>query len=142
MKIFAASDHAGYHLKQYLVEKLDADVMDAIDLGTNSPEPCDYPIFARKLCESVLMTPGSRGILICSTGIGVSIAANRHRGIRAALCFDEEMAELSRRHNDSNVMVLGSSMMDNETALNCLRLFLNTEFEGGRHARRLGMIDG
>jgi ribose 5-phosphate isomerase B len=139
MKIFIASDHAGYDMKQYLIENSGWDITD---LGTNTRDACDYPIFAHKLCNSVLTTRNCCGTLICSTGIGMAITANRHRQIRAALCFNEKMVELSRRHNDSNVIVLGAAIITNEMALNCLRVFLETKFEGGRHARRLRLIEG
>jgi ribose 5-phosphate isomerase B len=112
-----------------------------VDLGTHGTESCDYPIFAQMLVEHVLVDKKNRGILICSTGIGMTIAANRHNGIRAALCLNERMANLSRCHNNSNVISFGSSLVTNEAALGCLKVFLETEFEGGRHARRLGLID-
>ncbi|MDR0632275.1 MAG: ribose 5-phosphate isomerase B [Holosporaceae bacterium] len=139
MKIFIASDHVGFGMKRYLIEKSE---WDLTDLGTDCPESCDYPIFARKLSDCVLEAGDNCGILICSTGIGMSIAANRCVGIRAALCFNEKMAEFSRRHNDANVIVFGANVVNYETAANCLRVFLQTEFEGGRHNRRLKLIDG
>ncbi|MDR2645705.1 MAG: ribose 5-phosphate isomerase B [Holosporaceae bacterium] len=139
MKIFIASDHAGYDMKQYLIKEAGLGI---INLGTISRSSCDYPIFAHKLCDSILMTKNSRGILICSTGIGVAITANRYRGIRAALCINEKMAELSRRHNDANVIVFGANVITYAAALGCLRVFLETKFDGGRHARRLQLIDG
>ena len=139
MKVFIASDHAGYDLKQHIIV---ASGVDMIDLGTSNREACDYPIFAHRLCDSVLMTKNSRGILICSTGNGMAITANRYRQIRAALCYDEKMTELSRRHNDANVIVFGAIIMSMGQALNCLRVFLETKFEGERHERRLQLIDG
>jgi ribose 5-phosphate isomerase B len=138
MNIFIAADHAGFSLKEYLKKESGSEMTD---LGTDKPESCDYPVFAQKLSGCVLGNEGSRGILICLTGTGMTIAANRHKGIRAALCFNEKMAELSRRHNDSNVIVFGSAIISEETALNCLRIFLKTEFEGGRHSRRLELTD-
>jgi ribose 5-phosphate isomerase B len=134
MKMFIAADHAGFALKQHL---LAYSGVKMTDLGTHSLESCDYPLFAQKLVNEVLNSPESHGVLICYTGIGMAMAANRYRGIRAALCFNEKMAELARRHNDANVLVLGSSVVDNETALRCLRLFFEATFEGGRHLRRL-----
>jgi ribose 5-phosphate isomerase B len=152
MKVFIASDHAGFKLKQYLIEKSS---FALLDLGTNSNESCDYPIFANKLLDNVLKSDldntlkhednyeNNYGVLICSTGIGMTIAANRRIGIRAALCFNEKMAELSRRHNNSNVIVFGESIINAETALNCLSIFLKTNFEKEeRHIRRLKLIDG
>jgi ribose 5-phosphate isomerase B len=137
--LFIASDHAGFALKQYLIEKSGFKMED---LGTNGLESCDYPLFANRLCKRVLDSVNGRGILICSTGIGMSIAANRHRGIRAALCFDARMAQLSRCHNDSNVLILGSRVVrDDQTALGCLRAFLEAKFEGGRHVNRLKLLD-
>jgi ribose 5-phosphate isomerase B len=138
MKIFIASDHAGFAMKQYLLEYSG---FKMIDLGTDSPESCDYPVFAKKLSDEILNVENGYGVLICNTGIGMTIAANRRRGIRAALCFNEKMAELSRRHNDANIIVFGSGIITNETALNCLRLFFNAEFEAGRHRRRLDLLD-
>jgi len=137
-QIFIASDHAGFELKQYLIETLKEDLQD---LGTYSAESCDYPIFANKLTEEVLRTPDSVGILICGSGVGMSIAANRKKGIRAALCSNEAIAELSRKHNNANVLVLGARFISKECAVNCVRKFLQTQFEDGRHARRIELID-
>jgi ribose 5-phosphate isomerase B len=137
--LFIASDHAGFDMKQYLIEKSE---LKMTDLGTFGHESCDYPVFAQKLCKSILVNENSRGVLICFTGIGMSIAANRYKGIRAALCFDKRMAKLSRCHNNSNVIIFGSGIISNEAALNCFRIFLETEFEGnGRHGRRVDMTD-
>ncbi|MBR1734294.1 MAG: ribose 5-phosphate isomerase B, partial [Alphaproteobacteria bacterium] len=113
MKIFIASDHAGFELKQILIKKINESENKVVDLGTSSLESCDYPIFARKLVEKLLANNPeyNRGVLICGTGIGMSIAANRNSGIRAALCFNEEMAEMSRRHNNANVLVLGARII-------------------------------
>jgi ribose 5-phosphate isomerase B len=130
-------------MKQWLIEKsMNQLDLNLIDLGANSPESCHYPIFAKKLSNNMLQAEGAYGILICSTGIGMAIAANRHKWIRAALCFNEKMAELSRRHNDANVIVFGASVIDSKTALSCLRAFLDTPFDGGRHRERLELIDG
>jgi ribose 5-phosphate isomerase B len=126
-------------MKERLLEKFEADIEN---LGTDSKESCDYPIFANMLCDRVLETENSRGVLVCGSGIGMSIAANRRDKIRAALCFNEKMAEFSRRHNDANVIVFGANVISNKTAVNCLRIFMETEFEGGRHERRLKMISG
>ena len=138
-QIFIASDHAGFELKQYLIEKFQGKLQD---LGTYSAESCDYPIYAHKLTEEVLHTPDSIGILICGSGVGMSIAANREKGIRAALCSNEEIAELSRKHNDANVLVLGARFISRQCAVNCVNKFLQTQFEGGRHLRRVELIDG
>lgn len=134
MSIFVASDHAGFKLKEFLKSKF-----NLVDLGTNSEEPCDYPIFAGKLTARV--KPDDKGILICGSGIGMSIAANRNENIRAALCVNEEMAELARRHNDANVIVLGARIISNKVAQACIEKFLSTEFEGGRHQIRIDLIN-
>lgn len=134
MEIFIASDHAGFELKEYLKNHF-----DLLDLGTNDGMSCDYPVFAKKLCNQI--KENDRGILICGTGIGMSIVANRFKNIRAALCFNEEMAVLSRQHNDANVLVLGARIISAETARNCVEKFLSTNFEGGRHQRRLELIN-
>ncbi|MCR5224984.1 MAG: ribose 5-phosphate isomerase B [Alphaproteobacteria bacterium] len=136
--IFIASDHAGFELKQYLIETLNEDIRD---LGTYSAESCDYPMYANKLTEEVLHNSNSVGILICGSGIGMSIVANRKKGIRAALCFNKETAELARKHNDANVLVLGARFISKEHATECIQIFLHTQFEGGRHLRRIQQID-
>ena len=134
MSIFIASDHAGFELKEYLKNHFDLS-----DLGTYENSSCDYPVFAKKLCSQ--MKENDKGILICGTGIGMSIAANRFKNIRAALCFNEEMAALARQHNDANVLVLGARIISAETARNCVEKFLSTDFEGGRHWRRVELIN-
>jgi len=131
--IFIASDHAGFELKEYLKTQF-----NLLDLGTHNAESCDYPVFAEKLCNQ--MKASDKGILICGTGIGMSIAANRFKNIRAALCFNEEMAILSRQHNNANVLVLGARIISPETARNCVEKFLTSDFEGGRHQRRVDLI--
>ncbi|MDR2107555.1 MAG: RpiB/LacA/LacB family sugar-phosphate isomerase [Holosporaceae bacterium] len=137
-KIFIASDHGGFNLKRCLTEKSG---LEMTDLGTRSADPCDYPVFVRKLADAAAKTKNSCGVLICRTGVGMTIAANRYAHIRAALCYNEKIVELSRRHNDANVAVFGGDSITPETALNYLEIFLNTEFEGGRHAGRLKMIN-
>lgn len=138
-KICIASDHAGFILKKELLERY-SDKYEVADLGTSSLESCDYPIFAEKLVEHVLEND-CRGILICGTGIGMSIAANRHKKIRATLCYNEEMAEMSRRHNDANVLVLGAKIISLNEACLCFEKFMTMDFEGGRHQRRIDLID-
>ena len=135
MSTFIASDHAGFLLKQFLKTKF-----NLLDLGTTNEEPCDYPLFAKKLTSR--LTENDKGILICGTGIGMSIAANRFKHVRAALCFNEEMAVLARQHHNANVIVFGAKIISQETALVCTEKFLYTDFEGGRHERRLQLIDG
>lgn len=134
MSVFIASDHAGFKLKEYLKTKF-----NLLDLGTNNEDSCDYPVFAKKLVSKIKNT--DKGILICGTGIGMSIVANRYKNIRAALCFNEEMAILSRKHNDANIIVFGARIISNETALICTEKFLWTDFSGERYKRRLELID-
>ena len=135
-----AVDHGGFPLKQAVIEEIRAANLDVLDLGTDNEEPVDYPDFADKLVNAMKAGQVSRGVLICGTGIGISIAANRHPGIRAALCCDEQTAALSRQHNDANVMCFGGRTTGEVKARNLVRIFLETEFEGGRHARRVGKL--
>lgn len=132
-----ASDHAGYDLKCTLLPVLRELGCDVVDLGTDGHASVDYPDFADRLAASIRAKQASRGILICGTGIGISIAANRHRELRAALCHDNLTARLARRHNDANVLVLGGRLIGVEVAKDCVEAFFRTEFEGGRHAPRV-----
>ena len=116
--------------------------MPCRDLGIDTPDPVDYPLIARRLAEEIAADPSLRGIVICGTGIGVSIVANRVPGVRAALCHDAYTAEMSRRHNDANVLCLGGRVLGSGVAEQIVRVFLDTRFEGGRHARRVQLIDG
>ncbi|MBE9552317.1 MAG: ribose 5-phosphate isomerase B [Proteobacteria bacterium] len=135
--IAIASDHAGFEVKDE-VSKLLAELgHEVVDLGVNGPESVDYPDFADAMATAMSDGRASQGILVCGTGIGISIAANRHRHIRAARCCDATDARLARLHNDANVLVLGSRTSGWETARDCVLAFLNTEFEGGRHQRRI-----
>ncbi len=135
-KILIASDHAGFLLKESLIKKL-KDNFDFEDLGTKSTESVDYPDYAHKLSEKVSSSISARGVLICGSGIGMSMVANRYKNIRAALCTNEEMAKLSKQHNNANVLVLGSRLISEEEAIKCLLMFFNTKFEGDRHQARL-----
>ena len=135
-KIFIASDHAGYDMKT----KLNNHFTSLIDLGTNSTESVDYPDFANKLTSEVLENKGSLGILICGTGVGMSIAANRKKGIRAGLVSSAEIARLIRQHNDANVLVIPGKFMEEKEATNCVHSFLDTTFEAGRHKQRIDKI--
>lgn len=139
--IAVASDHAGYPLKDRLANELREAGRTVLDLGTNNSDSVDYPKFGDAMARALLEGRAERGVLICGTGIGVSIAANRHRGIRAAVCHNPETARLSRAHNDANVLVMGGRVIDEETASACMETFLETEFEGGRHQRRVAMLD-
>ena len=138
--IIIAADHAGFELKQVIKAELEALGFDVDDLGTHDTKSVDYPDFADALAGAVSNGRARRGVLLCGTGIGASIAANRHRGVRAALCHDGEAARMGRRHNDANVLVLGGRVTSAETARDCLRIFLDTPFEGGRHTRRVAKL--
>ncbi len=141
MKIAIGADHAGFHLKEDLKGLLKEQNHLIMDAGTNGSDPVDYPDFVKDVVENVLSGAADRGILICGSGIGMSIAANRYPGIRAALCLDPETARLSRAHNDSNVLVLAGRKTDVETARAIVNTWLSTGFEGGRHERRLKKIE-
>lgn len=140
-QIFIGSDHAGLYLKKVLVEQLAAQGRAVTDLGPQCSESCDYPLFARAVCQKVLDNPNSFGILICGTGVGMSMAANRIPGIRAALCTSEFQAKATRAHNNANVLCLGERVTGPGVALAMTDLFLNTPFEGGRHLRRIELFD-
>ncbi|PCJ25252.1 MAG: ribose 5-phosphate isomerase B [Rickettsiales bacterium] len=136
-----ASDHAGVKLKAKIMASLKAKAIKTLDLGANaSDDRVDYPDYAKKMVEEILEGSPESGILICGTGIGMSIAANRSSEIRAALCITEPMAELARLHNDANILVLGSKLIDDKLSLKIVDKFLSTKFEGGRHARRIAKI--
>ena len=132
-----ASDHAGVELKEILKADLAARGIETLDLGTNSGESVDYPDFGRALADAVADGRAGRGVAICGSGIGISIAANRVPGVRAALCHGSLDARLSRQHNDANVLALGARTTGIDVARDCLAVFLDTEFEGGRHQRRV-----
>jgi len=138
--IVIAADHGGFRLKSILKEELSSLGYDVLDLGTNGPESVDYPDYANALAHEVLKDKSAKGVLICGSGIGMSITVNRHSGIRAALCHDAVTTRLSRQHNDANVLVLGERIIGEEVAKDCLRVFLATEFEDGRHGRRVAKM--
>jgi ribose 5-phosphate isomerase B len=135
--IAIACDHGGYDLKSLLQNTLEERGYEVLDLGTNGPDSVDYPDFAYELARSIRDGKVSQGVLVCGSGIGISIAVNRYTEVRAALIHDALGAKLSRQHNDANVICLGGRMIGLELALDCLNTFLTTEFEGGRHARRV-----
>jgi ribose 5-phosphate isomerase B len=135
-KIFIASDHAGYEMKL----KLNKHFSQLIDLGTNSYESVDYPDLAHKLTTEILNNKESLGILICGTGVGMSIAANRKTGIRAGLVNNAEIARLIRQHNNANVLVIPGRFMEKQEAINCVDTFISTKFEAGRHKKRIDKI--
>lgn len=138
--ILIASDHAGFALKEKLKPYLQRTGLGVKDLGTYSDERCDYPEFAYALAKAISERRYSRGILICKSGIGNSIVANRFSGVRAALCYNAKAARLSRQHNDSNVLVLGAGFTNTPAAKRILGVWLNTGFQGARHKRRLNKI--
>ena len=135
-----ASDHAGFALKQEIMAHLRATGVEFEDLGTYSEESCDYPVYAEKLGKAVAAGDYEKGILICGTGIGISIAANKIHGVRAALCGDCYSAEMCRRHNNANVLALGGRVLGVELAKRIVDTFLTAPFEGGRHQRRVDLI--
>ena len=137
MRIAIASDHAGYPLKEFLRERLTRLGHEPIDCGTHSAESVDYPDFAKLAAEAVDRGAAERGVLVCGSGIGMCIAANRFPNVRAVVLHDANDAELSRRHNDANVACFGARSMGDEEALGLLELFLSTPFDGGRHERRV-----
>ena len=139
-KIIIGADHAGYALKGSLKSWLQEQGFETIDAGTDSPASVDYPDFGARVAEAVSTGAVARGVLICGTGIGMSIVANRYPGVRAALCRDEETARLSRMHNDANILVFGARQTDAGAAIAILRTWLATPFEGERHQRRLEKI--
>lgn len=140
LTIAIGADHAGFSLKQELINSV-LTQYNVIDLGTNSPAPVDYPDIAKRVATVVAVGKADFGILICGTGIGMSIAAGKVKGIRAARCTEPFSAELSRRDNDANVLCLGARVMGTEMAKKTLVVWLNTPFAGGRHARRVGKIE-
>ncbi|MEQ9488239.1 MAG: ribose 5-phosphate isomerase B [Alphaproteobacteria bacterium] len=135
--IAIAGDHAGTALKAVLQKRLTENGYETLDLGADGSQSVDYPDYADKLADAIADGRAERGVLVCGTGIGISIAANRHRHIRAALCHSTTDARLCRQHNDANVLALGARTMGEEAALDCLDVFLNTAFEAGRHVRRV-----
>ena len=135
-KIFIASDHAGYKLKSSIIKKL----RKITDLGPNSEDSVDYPEFAKKLSKKVASNKGSFGILICGSGMGMAMAANKTKNIRAALCYSAKNTKLSRLHNNANIITLGERLINKNKAISLIKIFLSTKFEGGRHLRRIKKI--
>jgi len=135
------ADHAGYELKQRLVQELSTLGYQALDLGTNSPASVDYPEFAHQVAERVARGENARGILLCGTGLGMSYAANRYHGVRAAVAWSPEIAHLSREHGDANVLVLPARFLSEAQGVAILKEWLATPFAGGRHARRIAQIE-
>jgi len=139
-RVFLASDHAGFVLKQKISKFLTSKEIKILDLGTKNNSSVDYPYFAHLLAKKMKTKSNNVGILVCGSGIGMSMVANRHKNIRAALCHNIKSAKLSRMHNNANVLALGSRLTKREVALKCVNIFLKTPFEGGRHLRRVKKI--
>ena len=140
-KIVIGCDHAGFELKKKVVDHLTEMGYEVIDVGTDSTDSCDYPIFAHRLCKTIQNGEAPLGILICGTGVGMSLVANKHKGIRAACCSDTFSARLTRVHNDANVLCFGKRVVGMGLAFDLVDNVLGAEYEGGKHARRVGMID-
>jgi len=140
MRVAIGSDHAGYHLKEKIKEFLLSKGYEVMDFGTNSEESTDYPLYAQKVALAVQKGEAKYGILICGTGIGVCITANKFKGVYAALCTNEYMARMSRLHNNANVLCLGGRVLGEDLAVSIVEAWLSTEFEGGRHERRIKII--
>jgi ribose 5-phosphate isomerase B len=140
MKIAIGADHAGFALKEQLRHKLAEDGHDVVDFGTATAESCDYPDFAQPVAREVAQGRSDRGILVCSTGIGMAMAANKVDGVRAAPAQSEDEVRMTREHNDCNVLTLGAKYLDEPHAMDLVHIFLGTEFAGGRHARRVAKI--
>jgi len=139
-KVLIASDHAGFSLKKEIIKFLESEKYEIIDCGTDSDLAVDYPDYAHKLSAMIKIGKATKGILICGTGNGMAIAANKHQNIRAALCYNEEMASLARKHNDANVLTMGARMISIKKAKEIVKIFLNTKFDGGRHKARIQKI--
>ena len=140
MKIVIGCDHAGYNIKNAVKKHVEEKGYEVIDVGTNSTDSCHYPLFASAACKKILDGECELGILICGTGIGMSIAANKHKGIRAACCSDTFSARLTRLHNDANVLCFGARVVGQGLALDLADIFVDTEFEGGKHKTRIDMF--
>ena len=136
MKVLIASDHAGFKLKKILIQELQGEIKFE-DLGPFSEDSVDYPDYARKLSKKIDLKNDLLGVLICGSGIGMSMVANRFKNVRAALCMNNKMSMLARQHNNANILVLGSRLISEQEAIKCLLVFLKTNYEGGRHQARL-----
>ena len=139
-KIFISSDHAGFNLKESIKAFLKIKKYNFIDLGPKNNNKVDYPDYAHAVAKKVKKNKNYRGILVCGSGMGMNITANKHRNIRAAQCYNAKSTKLSRLHNDSNIITLGARLLSKKNALNCVSIFLKTKFEGGRHLKRIKKI--
>ena len=142
MKIAIGSDHGGFELKEKVIKFLIENGYEILNLGCNSIDSVDYPKYGRLVGEAVIEKKADRGIVICGTGIGISIAANKVNGVRAALCTNTTMARLTREHNDANVLSMGARIVGDILALEMVKIFLTTKFEGGRHQKRIDQLEG
>ncbi len=141
MKVAIGSDHVGFSLKEIVIDYLKSTKIDIIDVGANSADRTDYPIYAKKVANLVRNKEVEYGILICGTGVGMSIAANKHKGIRAVVCSEPYSAAASKRHNDANILCFGARVVGTELAFNIVDSFLEANYEGGRHQKRIEMLD-
>ncbi len=139
-RIIIASDHAGFKLKEYIKKSLIKKNNKILDLGTNNSNPVDYPDFAHRLSKRIKTKNKQFGVLVCGSGIGMEMAANRHHNVRAALCYSIKSAKLSREHNNANVITIGARLTKKNLALRCVNTFIKTDFKGGRHLRRVKKI--
>lgn len=140
MKIAIGSDHAGFELKQIIVEHLSSRNLDFVDFGTNSLDSVDYPDFAKRVADEVSNKDLVMGILVCGSGQGMAMTANRYKDVRAAICHNSDIAKVTREHNDANILCLGSRFIEEAEALKCVDVFLSTDFEGERHLKRINKI--
>lgn len=141
LKVVIGSDHGGFEYKEVIIDYLKSNNIEILDVGTFNKESCDYPVIAKEVAKKIVSGEFNRGILVCGTGIGMSIAANKVHGIRASLCGDTYSARMTRQHNDSNVLCLGERVIGENLMLDIVDIWLKTEFEGGRHQRRVDMLD-
>ncbi len=139
-KIFISSDHAGFKLKEQIKNSLQKKKLNFEDLGPNNDDKVDYPDFAHKLAKKIKLSKENMGILICGSGTGMNIVANKHKNVRAAQCFNAKSTKLSRLHNDANIITLGSRLISKKNAIRFVGIFLNTKFDGGRHTKRVRKI--
>ena len=140
IKIAIGSDHAGFELKQIIVEHLSSRNVDFVDFGTNNLDSVDYPDFAKRVADEVSNKDLVMGILVCGSGQGMAMTANRYKDVRAAICHNSDVAKVTREHNDANILCLGSRFIEEAEALKCVDVFLSTDFEGERHLKRINKI--
>ena len=139
MNLYIGSDHAGYQHKKTIIKYLKSKKIKIVDIGPQTEESVDYPEYAHKVCEKI--KENNKGILICGSGNGISMAANKHKNIRAAICWNKKIAELARKHNDANILSIPARFINEKETIEILNIFLKTEFEGGRHQRRISKIN-